>query len=682
MFENTLLKLLIHFFDSFYKLYDTCCPVRIKYISGKRLLKPWISDTLIEKINTKHNLFKLYKNGRIDFDYYNRYKNDLSLSLKRAKVSYYRNKFMSCKNDLKRTWKSLNSLMRGQTKKNDIVLTDEDGNEHSDPQWVADKFCNYFTTVASKLDDDIPASVIRPLDYVTTVINQSFFINPCSPIEVKNLIMSLQNKHCNIKNIPIFIYKLFSSELSFIISYLFNLSVSEGTFPHYLKLSRTIPLYKAKIRTLTTNYRPISLTHPLSKIFEKLMCRRLREFLDRHNILSPNQFGFRGGLSTVDAVLQLVDECVTAFDQKRYLVAVFLDLSKAFDTVNHDILLSKLEAMGLRGLALAWFRSFLTDRRVVVDVGGHLSNERVINIGLPQGTVLSPILFLLYINDMCNASNALNYLHFADDTTIHASADNIDDLCNLMSRELQFIDKWLITNRLSLNIDKSSYMIFSHNAIDTNLTIKIRQTEIKRVSNTIFLGVTLDDKLKFDVHTNNVINKLSRSAGVIFRLAQFIPSDILKMLYFSIYYPHLIYCIQIWGSSNISNVNSLKRVHKRVFKTISRDSNSDDVSTWLLSIESIFSYFILVKFFKFIRCNHYSYFTDKINALIPVHNHNTRFNSALSFNIPEYNKSLSQKFFLYQSISRWNSLPDHVKYSTSIDIFKHRLKHHLVTCST
>ena len=206
----------------------------------------------------------------------------------------------------------------------------------------------------------------------------------------------------------------------------------------------------------------------MAKIVEKLMRARAVQFIEDNSILYNKQFGFRTGCSTSDAVLHFVDDCVTALDNKLYTVSIFLDFSKAFDTVNEDILLRKQDRLGFRGNILNFFDSYLSDRQMYVSINGHDSTIKTTNIGLPQGSVSATWLFSLYINDMHRTSNKLKFIHFADDTTVYMSCSNLTELCADVCEELKVIDDWLKANRLSLNKDNTYFMIHTHNKFNIN----------------------------------------------------------------------------------------------------------------------------------------------------------------------------------------------------------------------
>ena len=278
----------------------------------------------------------------------------------------------------------------------------------------------------------------------------TFYINPTCSEEIITITSTLKPKlssgHDNVTN------KLVKQIIDYIaspLSHIFNLSFSTGVFPADMKMGKVIPLYKSGDDNKFDNYRPISILQSFSKILEKLMYKRLQSYLDRHNILSDNQFGFRKGHSTIHPIITLVKDIIESNDKptKDLTAAVFLDLSKAFDTVSHEILLNKMEYYGIRGKANLWFKSYLTERYQFTEFKSAISDVSSISSGVPQGSILGPLLFLLYVNDLHNATN-LKILSFADDTTVYHSSSNIEDLANTINNELKSIHIWLCENNL------------------------------------------------------------------------------------------------------------------------------------------------------------------------------------------------------------------------------------------
>ena len=254
--------------------------------------------------------------------------------------------------------------------------------------------------------------------------------------------------------------KAYISAIAEPLSYLINLSISTGIVPDNIKVAKIIPIYKSECHSNFTNYRPISILPAFSKFFEKVMFDRIVNFLEKQNIFYEHQYGFRQKHSTSLAIIQLVHQISIAIDNKELSAGIFLDLSKAFDTVNHGILLNKLEHYGIRGTALDWIKNYLYNRKQFVEFNNVSSNLCIINCGIPQGSILGPLLFILYINDISNSSKLLKFILFADDTNIFFSSCNLDQLGTTLNKELGKISQWLIANRLSINIKKTKYVFF------------------------------------------------------------------------------------------------------------------------------------------------------------------------------------------------------------------------------
>ena len=285
---------------------------------------------------------------------------------------------------------------------------------------MATAFNNFFVNVLQKINQDIPRTRKSPPDYMPTANDKSFFVSPVTPEKIEIIIGSLKNgKSSGPYSIPANLLKILSSDIAIPLSVIVNESFAKGVFPDKLKVAKVIALHKEESTDNPSNYRPISLLSIFSKVIETLMHRRLYNFLDLCNILYPNQFGFREKHSTNHALISMTETIKSTIDNGRYGCGVFIDLQKAFDIVNHSILLKKLEHYWIRGTASKWFTSYLIDRQQYVSVNGHYSNYLNITCGVPQGSVLGPLLFLIYINDLPNSTKVLTFYLFADDTNIY-----------------------------------------------------------------------------------------------------------------------------------------------------------------------------------------------------------------------------------------------------------------------
>ena len=348
------------------------------------------------------------------------------------------------------------------------------------------------------------------------------------------------------------------------LTHIFNLSISQGIFPNDLKIARVIPLFKSGNSMSLSNYRPVSVLPVFSKILERLMYNRLLSFVNKYKILYMYQFGFRADHSPNLALLFLVDKISDALEKGEYVLGLFLDFSKAFDTVNHQILFKKLEYYGVRGTALSLFKSYLENRTQYVEFNGVQSEKECIKCGVPQGSILGPLLFLIYINDLALVSDKLFSLLFADDSNMFITGDDPNLLIRTMNSEIKSVVDWLRVNKLSLNLKKTHYIIFQrprvHFKVDVELTIDGVKIDMKE--NTKFLGVIIDNKLSFQQHIKYIKGKVSRGLGILLKCRRFFDQNTLVTLYNSFVYPYLNYCISVWGSTCDTYVDSLVKLQK------------------------------------------------------------------------------------------------------------------------
>ena len=308
---------------------------------------------------------------------------------------------------------------------------------------------DFYVNVADGITKTIPLTPKSSLDYLSDRTRNSLFLFPVTLIEVNDLINVLNpSKSVGPNSIPIKLLRIIGHSVSPLLALLVNESFQSGIFPDKLKIAKVISLFKKGNPELPSNYRAISLLPVFSKIFEKLMYRRLYKFLEIHKVLYTLQFGFQENHSIDHALVSLTEAIRNTLDNKRLGCGIFIDLQKAFDTVNHRILLSKMEHYGIRGCALEWIKSYLSNRKQYVSVNGSNSNLLPITCGVPQGSVLGPLLFLIYINDLPNASKKLTFYLFADDTNIYYESQDLSDLIRIVNKELRLVKKWLDSNKL------------------------------------------------------------------------------------------------------------------------------------------------------------------------------------------------------------------------------------------
>ena len=290
------------------------------------------------------------------------------------------------------------------------------------PTHIANRFREYFTNIGPNLAKSIPASDKSHRSFLNGGFINSFFLQSASEQEVTEICSSFRSGTApGYDSISMNVVKESFNLICAPLTYIINLSLNSGLVPQEMKIARVIPLFKSGDKSLFTNYRPVSVLPVFSKFLERIVYNRLINFLNKYDILSRNQYGFRKNYSTAHALIQLYDKISNALDNKRVTLGLFIDLSKAFDTVNHEILLDKLEHYGVRGVALQWFESYLSCRKQFVQYNDYNSSSLDITCGVRQGSILGPLLFLVYINDLCNVSKVSEMILFADDRNIFYS---------------------------------------------------------------------------------------------------------------------------------------------------------------------------------------------------------------------------------------------------------------------
>ena len=515
-----------HHFDNFYAKTSSCVDSHVpkKKVTKRELklrTKPWINADIQKLMHYRDKYFqKMKSNPSANNKYlYHKFRNRVVSEQRRGKFKYFKNYFEKHKTNMKMLWTGIKSIINVKAK-NQISLIShltDNGSCVHDPVKMASIFNKFFVNVGPNIDKSIPRSRKAPLDYLKNSNPSSLFLAPVTPDKIEIIIKSLNTKKSiGPYSIPVFLLKILSWHIAKPLAQIVNLSFYVGMFPSKLKVGKVSPLHKKGSCDNPSNYRPISILSVFSKIFEKLMHQRLYKFLEAFEILYPLQFGFREKHSTSHALLSLTESIKQSIDSGKVGCGIFLDLQKAFDTVNHKILLDKLEHYGIRGNALKWFQSYLSGRTQYVTVNGHVSDPLPITCGVPQGSVLGPLLFLIYVNDLPNVSKVMQFYLFADDTSIYFDSDNLFNLQKIVNRELKKVRKWLEANRLALNIDKTNYVIFHspNNKVDSFVRIKLGSKPISRVDSIKYLGVLIDSTLSWKPHIVQLSKKLARTSGI------------------------------------------------------------------------------------------------------------------------------------------------------------------------
>ena len=665
--ENFIIKL--------NELFCSAFPLKIKFVSHRNYCNPWVTESIKQLIHSKENYFQLYRLKLISVQENNRFRNRVNNILRNCKNSYYSDLFSRCRNNLKQTWKNINIILSRKQSCHEIKKIICSNSIYSDNEQIASIFNEYFCNIGNVYADNIPLSTMNPCHYVRVNQPYSFFLEPVSPEEVVYYIKDLKNSKQNLNSISIQIMKENCEIIAPIVTDLINICFQTGNYPKILKKAVVLPLLKKGDPVILSNYRPISILPTLSKIIEKCLKSRLLRYFEINNLFNNTQFGFQKNVSTQDAILHLTEQVYINLNNYLSTLAVYVDFSKCFDTLNREILLKKLELYGIRGIPLGLFSSYLSDRYQAVKVNGVMSGFRSIDTGVPQGSVLGPILYLIYVNELPNISNVFSTCLFADDTTLIFKSSNIYELSNACQIGLECFFRWCCANRLSINISKTNMMLFSNIHSPSDMTdIYMNNLKIEFASSIRFLGVLIDDKLKFVEHIDNILQKISKNIGILYRLRQFMPVHGLIMIYRSLVECYLNYCILIYGNTYQSHINRIEVAQRKCLRVISNlppyaHSNPIFSNLHILKFNDIYRYNLGIYMYKHIDQFDSNLYNPPYSTRSGIHHE------------PSYQRlTVTQNQSIhYQVPSNWLRIPQTIKDQASLNSFKHRYKSFLIS---
>ena len=674
------------FLVEFLNCYEEAFPIYKVKIKPKTESSPWITKGILKSSKRKQKLYEKYLKNRtiLNEQNYKDYKKLFESIKTRSKKNYYRKLIDTYKNDIKRTWDVIKEIIGCKKMKNSsfpkrILI---DGLETFDQKVIAEKFNEYFVNVGPNLASKIPQTTGNYKDY----LQEGFPIleeYPLSDKELEEAFKSLKlHKSPGYDDISVNVVKKVTSVIFQPLKHIFNISILKGIFPDKMKLAKVTPLFKSGDEALLNNYRPISVLPCFSKLLERIMYNRVYSFLLENEILYEKQFGFQKQHSTEHAIIQLVNQILKSFHEDKYTLGVFIDLSKAFDTVDHHILLTKLSYYGIKNINLKWFKSYLENRKQFISYGNNQTGTKNILCGVPQGSILGPLLFILFVNDLRQATNLLDPIMFADDTNLFCSDLNIKVLFQRVNAELDSINTWFRVNKLSLNANKTKYVLFHKPRLKENLPLKLpdlylNNIKIKRETFLRFLGVMVDENLTWKKHIELIENKVSKNVGILFKASRLLNLQCLKSIYFSLVHSYINYANVVWASTNRTKLKKILSKQKQAARIMSFEDRSTHARPLMkeLNILNVYQINILQNLlFMFKVKNNMAPRVFNRNFCPVDHAYPTRF-SANSFQIPENKLNLTRFSTAFRGPSLWNNfLTENEKSYTSLNFFKNKIK--------
>ena len=482
------------------------------------------------------------------------------------------------------------------------------------------------------------------------------------------------SKSAGVDRVSIKAIKIISPYITKPLEHIINKSLIEGIFPEHLKKAEVIPVFKSGEDKKATNYRPISLISNFAKIYEKILKDRINSFITKHDIINYYQFGFQKGKNTEGAIKIVTDQICEAIDDNIPCISIFLDLAKAFDTVNHKILLEKLYNYGFRGTAQKIIESYLSNRKQVVKINDTTSDELTITCGVPQGTILGPILFILYINDLFEILSQGELISFADDTCLIVKGNSWIESQIKAELKLNLIKNWLNKNYLSLNVNKTVFITYGSylDSVPQNITLKVHTNScsdnkcdcpcVNRVTVAKYLGVYIDYNLKWREHIRYITNKVRYLIYVFYKLNSVISKKQLMTMYYALFWTISTYGIIAWGGAYENTLKSLNEIQKKILKLIHKKNRTFSTET-LYREEKIIT--IRKYFLEKSLIDNFSNIKTKFQELLEKGKRNKRVTP------PNYKKDISRHNHYFISFRIFNLLREDIKIS---DINKKRNK--------
>jgi hypothetical protein len=652
------------FLTQFLNKFNLCFPE----LPGKRKRvrdKPWLSVSIINSCKYKQKLYNQMIRGIIPYPKYVAYKNTLTNVIRKAKIRYFTDFVNRHKKDSRAMWGLINSQIGRAVPKSSPSF-------NTDANTLNEFFANLGNLATKNIqahNGDIFATLNQPAP-------NSLFLTPTSINEIILIVTKLAPKmSCGFDSISVKLIKQIIGNIAAPLCKIFNKSLSIGVFPDLLKIARIIPIFKSGDSEDLKNYRPISLLPSFSKILEQIIHTRMISYLNKQSTLHSSQHGFRINHSTMTAVIDVLESITSALNNKFFSIALFVDVSKAFDSIDHRLLLSKLHVYGIRGVALKLIESYLYNRyqyTVVNDVNSHYCK---ITMGLPQGSILGPLMYTIFVNDMFNVNGSVKCVLYADDTVIIVSAKTTEDLFILASYYFSLFSRWFTVNKLCLNSNKTKFIVFGTCGHDNLSSIVFDTHTVHRVSEIRYLGIIIDEKLCWKSHINCVRDKLAKGIGMLKMCYSLLPKSCLLLVYYSFLLPYLQYGIEVWGSTYSTYLQPLRVLQKRGIRLICHASYTAHCTLLahnlgILLIDDLLLYSLACLMFKVKNCTVPDVICHIFVKLTEVHMHQTRLQSSCFF-VPQGFNRVRFNFVAYKGVSFWNTLPSNITNLSSFCQFKY-----------
>jgi len=582
------------------------------------------------------------------------------------------------KDDPKELWKELKKLTDYKTKTKSYI--EFESQNIFDKSEISNKFNDYFISSIKKINESIPleSDPRFKIDNLEIDNSRQFLFRLVERKEIEDIIKNMKKKS-SLDNLNITVFNDAFEVIGDVFTKLINDILLTGVFPNIYKISTVIPIEKVKNTIKCEDFRPINMLTIEEKILEQIVKVQLLKYIEDQNILCSQQSGFRSKYSCETALNLAIDGWKGELQLKKIIAVVFLDLKRAFETIDRNRLLQKLHKIGIRGVALKLFKSYLTNRSQRCRYEGDISQDKPNDLGVPQGTVIGPLLFILYINDIVQSVLSSNVLLFADDTLITISGDSSEEVQRKLNTDLALVYKWLNINKLKLNVDKTKCMIITNKNIQKDeIIINIGGATIERVAHLKYLGILLDDALKLDEHIDFICKKMGRKYGFMKRINKKLTTSSKILLYKSTIATHIEYCSTMLFLANEGQKTRLQKMQNKIMRLILKCGRRTKIKWMLdtlqwLSVRQRLDLNTMIFLYKIVHKNMPEYLTEKIIHIRDKHDYNTRVAAAGNFGLPKMTMAGSQNCLFYKGVRMFNGLDYEIKNAKTINEFKNKM---------
>ena len=651
-----------------HKLADLSFPVK-KRLRRKTNCEKWLSPQIEKEIVEKNVLLARAKKteNEVDIQAAHRKRNVVNRITERAKKNHYKNLLSQNFKDSKKVWKTLKEIIPSKKDVSGLNIENDEGVflEGSD---LANYINEFFNRVGAT-NACSPAPLYGPYPY------PSLTFNPVDIDTISKLVKEIDIKKSSaIKNLPTLILKETFISNPNLLKHIINKCITDNDIPDKWKDSTIIPLKKVNNSTQVNDLRPISLLPLPSKILEKIIHKQCIEHLIRNNYFDPQQFGFQKDKSTISAVQNFTDDIFTAIENNHLTISTFIDFQKAFDRLNHSILLDKFKYFGFSDTAILFFKNYLKNRKQRTLINNTLSDPLTITHGICQGSILGPLTFLLYINDLGLSIKNCHYKLFADDTVIYCADKHINNSINNVNEDLFAIHDWCQRNNMAINVKKTKSMVFGRKNLtkkNQNVVLNLEGKNIFQTKLYKYLGVMLDENLNFNCHINLVLKNANHKLYLLRRVRKYLTNETAILLYKSYILPILEYGNTLYMSANSKHLDRLQFLQnsglKSCFEASKRtNTNYLHINAKLNKLEDRRSVQLLKEMFK--RSKDPKYL--KQFRAGPV----TRSMTTKTLNVPYFRNAQAQKSILFRGSNLWNNQPNIIKNINDQHIFNLKMK--------